>query len=633
MRTTRLTVVSGGRVRHLLVRGEVSWACAQERAGLGTPDAGWWVTPWPGATPEPVDARHEVGAHPLVDGAQLHPVPPRAADVPRAPVRVVVAAGPDSGRSTDLRPGSEITVGRDPSADLRLGDPMVSRFHVTITTGRGGVTVTDAGSTNGTWLDDEPVAAPLVWRPGCTLRAGGSRLVLSETDPERPTPHQRTVARRARSPEVALPAAELRTPARSLPQPPTGVPVLVWVIPLLVSGALAAVLRMPYLLLFGLMAPAMSLGTHLSERRRHRRETERAVADHVVAVERTRAEAEQALESERAARERRAPAGGLLVARLLDGDLAGVWTRSRDTEDGIRVRAGLADLASRVVLDGTALPLQAAPVELDLRDGVTVRGPVATVRALCRSLLVQALLHHPPGDLALDVPEGSTRGPAWEWVTWTPHRGVTAHTTLRVVEAVSGTDAEVLIASSRSQQEPTRILVNPDGDVTITRPGVEDVTCAADLVGGDLALSVARCLTSVRWLGQGTRTTAGPSSFRELHPPADPDTLTRLWRHAPRSTRFTLGSAPDGPVTLDLAVDGPHVLVGGTTGSGKSELLRSLVTSLAAANRPDELVRPRRLQGWVGVRGLCAASPHQGRRHRPRPAPGGPCAALAHRRA
>ncbi len=50
-----------------------------------------------------------------------------------------------------------------------------------------------------------------------------------------------------------------------------------------------------------------------------------------------------------------------------------------------------------------------------------------------------------------------------------------------------------------------------------------------------------------------------------------------------------LGRTPDGRLTVDLSVDGPHVLVGGTTGSGKSELLQALVTGLAVTNRPDEL--------------------------------------------
>ena len=41
--------------------------------------------------------------------------------------------------------------------------------------------------------------------------------------------------------------------------------------------------------------------------------------------------------------------------------------------------------------------------------------------------------------------------------------------------------------------------------------------------------------------------------------------------------------------TVDLAADGPHVLVGGTTGSGKSELLRTLVTSLALECSPEDM--------------------------------------------
>ena len=39
----------------------------------------------------------------------------------------------------------------------------------------------------------------------------------------------------------------------------------------------------------------------------------------------------------------------------------------------------------------------------------------------------------------------------------------------------------------------------------------------------------------------------------------------------------------------DLVADGPHALVGGTTGSGKSELLRTLVASLAAIYSPERV--------------------------------------------
>lgn len=50
-----------------------------------------------------------------------------------------------------------------------------------------------------------------------------------------------------------------------------------------------------------------------------------------------------------------------------------------------------------------------------------------------------------------------------------------------------------------------------------------------------------------------------------------------------------LGAGPRGPVVVDLAAEGPHVLADGPSGSGRTELLRSIAASLAAAERPDRL--------------------------------------------
>jgi S-DNA-T family DNA segregation ATPase FtsK/SpoIIIE len=51
----------------------------------------------------------------------------------------------------------------------------------------------------------------------------------------------------------------------------------------------------------------------------------------------------------------------------------------------------------------------------------------------------------------------------------------------------------------------------------------------------------------------------------------------------------TLGVDAAGPVTVDLCRDGPHALIAGTTGAGKSELLLTLVAGLVAGSRPAEL--------------------------------------------
>lgn len=51
-----------------------------------------------------------------------------------------------------------------------------------------------------------------------------------------------------------------------------------------------------------------------------------------------------------------------------------------------------------------------------------------------------------------------------------------------------------------------------------------------------------------------------------------------------------IGIGEDGVAVIDLVRDGPHGLIGGTTGSGESELLRSLVAGLSARVDPDHLV-------------------------------------------
>ena len=70
---------------------------------------------------------------------------------------------------------------------------------------------------------------------------------------------------------------------------------------------------------------------------------------------------------------------------------------------------------------------------------------------------------------------------------------------------------------------------------------------------------------------------------------SDVDALLARWAARTRGTRVPLGIGPDGAFTVDLAADGPHALVAGTTGSGKSELLQTLIASLVAGNRPDDL--------------------------------------------
>lgn len=72
----------------------------------------------------------------------------------------------------------------------------------------------------------------------------------------------------------------------------------------------------------------------------------------------------------------------------------------------------------------------------------------------------------------------------------------------------------------------------------------------------------------------------------------------------------TLGIGDDGPVVLDLDTHGPHLLVAGTTGSGKSLLLETLVTALAVTHAPARLqVALIDFKGGAGLR-RCMDLPH-----------------------
>jgi S-DNA-T family DNA segregation ATPase FtsK/SpoIIIE len=71
----------------------------------------------------------------------------------------------------------------------------------------------------------------------------------------------------------------------------------------------------------------------------------------------------------------------------------------------------------------------------------------------------------------------------------------------------------------------------------------------------------------------------------------DAASIRELWRRAgPTATPVApLGVTEQGLFSLDLVRDGPHGLIGGTTGSGKSELLRTFVAGLAASADPTLL--------------------------------------------
>lgn len=108
------------------------------------------------------------------------------------------------------------------------------------------------------------------------------------------------------------------------------------------------------------------------------------------------------------------------------------------------------------------------------------------------------------------------------------------------------------------------------------------------------AASIARSLAPMRDATAADAVTSIPrivTLFDSLGVASvDPAWIASQWQ-TDRGYSLTapIGSTDSGPIQLDLVEHGPHGLIGGTSGAGKSELVQSLVVNLAAMNPPDKL--------------------------------------------
>ncbi|KAA1419972.1 type VII secretion protein EccCa [Mumia zhuanghuii] len=163
-----------------------------------------------------------------------------------------------------------------------------------------------------------------------------------------------------------------------------------------------------------------------------------------------------------------------------------------------------------------------------------------------------------------------------------------------------GVHVVTLLPSARQEPRPldVRIEVGPDGSL---RTSAHPDPFRADLLPDGVEATLARTLSGLRLSAEdsgdgGLDVSVGLAEILGVRDPARLDTR-RTWQ--PRAQRDLLrvpiGLSEQGaPVLLDLKESahggmGPHGLVVGATGSGKSEMLRTLVSSLLVGHGPDRL--------------------------------------------
>jgi hypothetical protein len=78
----------------------------------------------------------------------------------------------DQARNYPVR--GDLIIGRDPAADVHIDDGRISRRHARVSPAEPGVTITDLGSRNGTWVAGRRVDGSVVARAGTEIEFGGA---------------------------------------------------------------------------------------------------------------------------------------------------------------------------------------------------------------------------------------------------------------------------------------------------------------------------------------------------------------------------------------------------------------------------------------------------------------------------
>jgi S-DNA-T family DNA segregation ATPase FtsK/SpoIIIE len=292
-------------------------------------------------------------------------------------------------------------------------------------------------------------------------------------------------------------------------------------------------------------------------------------------------------------------------------------------------------------------------VDLRAFDRIEVCGPEREARALARAIICSAATFHSPAHLAIAVlaSESLAEWDWVKWLPHAlsgqdsdavgPRRMVS--TSLAELASLLPPDQHVLLVVDRVELPPgnlvipsdglsgmtvldlpsrwdeladsarLRLLFTDDGKVDEDRPVISVLRlreppgrAAADQCDLATAEAVARRLTPLHVVAAGFG--AEPTSSREISGPSDFMDLLGLgdvhrydassaWRtrSARDRLRVPIGLDDGGAmVHLDLKESaqqgmGPHGLVIGATGSGKSELLRTLVLGLALTHSPEQL--------------------------------------------
>ncbi|WP_427117434.1 FtsK/SpoIIIE domain-containing protein [Pseudarthrobacter scleromae] len=510
---------------------------------------------------------------------------------PAAPIALAVHSGAGAGTLIPLQRGT-YTIGRS-NTRIVIPDPELSREHARLVVTEKDIMIVDLGSANGTYIDGERVRHALISTVS-SIRCGSSMMSLVFLD----------------APDKALADAgtSVQDPLTVAGRPESGnrgILLLTAVLPLAVGIGLAVLTGMWMFLAFAAVS-AVSVLIPLTSGRRQRREFTKRIS--------------AAVKDDQKRRNRAGPSLALLVLAATHAQVAPSTARA---EARVWLRLGLAPQTANLKIESGsaqhAIPsVGEVPVMLNpAHSPTTLRGSRTMLDGMLRSLVMQ-LAGYPGGcrtrmvicgrPVSLPLPARFLHSVTFAVSRQACLRAITDGFTrdfdhgILLLTASLGKDAaglretaaqqnwQVLEFSAADCPPGVSDIKLTEGQSRLREPGRE-VTFVPDLAPDDVFSSYCRQLAAFPGLLNRVENSVPPAcSLDDLLPPSPAHTAAR-WNSTARAGTLAvpLGMQAAGPLVLDLQTDGPHLLVAGTTGSGKSELLRTLVLALALTHPPDRI--------------------------------------------
>ncbi|MFV9634203.1 type VII secretion protein EccCa [Mycobacterium neumannii] len=294
-----------------------------------------------------------------------------------------------------------------------------------------------------------------------------------------------------------------------------------------------------------------------------------------------------------------------LCTPLVEPDLGAV-----DDRDPVTVSAVHTLIRQRSVVPRS-------PVAVALRDHgvIAVCGDDEPARGLVRAMVCQLATHHDPRQVAITAVTDQETSHEWDWLKWLPHH---EHSS-RTLGGATGRHLVVVAEGSRAGAEAS----TETGGVTVVAIGTDPVNSVPCLrVDGEHltvrigdrregncepdSLTLTQATVCARQLAahgsdaapaSGTHRMSAVRGWLDLMGIDQPNRVTpeKVWTQSRQVRPVPIGVADDGtPVLIDINEAarngiGPHGLCVGATGSGKSELLRTLVLGMITTHPPDVL--------------------------------------------